>query len=163
MRGLEFCFILVCGKIVEFANRIPCNKLHGASPNGWSGSKMKEHPLGCVRHPDGALKGTIFAYDGEIFGLCRMWIIYFVNCEILLPYGRNVKWNSPPHICEANILERSYFTWRSQISLAEGEFRWKKRASPSTCSLFSGGATRIRTGGRGVADLCLTTWPWRRI
>ena len=30
------------------------------------------------------------------------------------------------HICEANISQRSYFTWRSHISLAEGEFRWKK-------------------------------------
>ena len=27
------------------------------------------------------------------------------------------------HICEANISQRSYFTWRSHISLAEGEFR----------------------------------------
>ena len=30
-------------------------------------------------------------------------------------------------------------------------------------SIFFGGATQIRTGGRGVADLCLTTWPWRHI
>ena len=30
-------------------------------------------------------------------------------------------------------------------------------------SLFIfGGATRNRTGDRGVADLCLTAWPWRR-
>ena len=26
-----------------------------------------------------------------------------------------------------------------------------------------GGATRNRTGDRGVADLCLTAWPWRLI
>ena len=26
-----------------------------------------------------------------------------------------------------------------------------------------GGATQNRTGDRGVADLCLTAWPWRRI
>ena len=52
-------------------------------------------------------------------------IIHFVNCEILR-LRRNVKWNSPPHICEANISQRSYFTWRSHISLAEGEFHWKK-------------------------------------
>src|SRR5690606_29104070 len=25
-----------------------------------------------------------------------------------------------------------------------------------------GGASRIRTGGQGFADPCLTTWPWRR-
>ena len=24
------------------------------------------------------------------------------------------------------------------------------------------GATQIRTGGKGFADLCLTTWRWRR-
>ena len=30
------------------------------------------------------------------------------------------------HICEANISQRSNFTWWSQISLAAGEFRWKK-------------------------------------
>ena len=28
---------------------------------------------------------------------------------------------------------------------------------------FFGGATRNRTGDRGVADLCLTAWPWRHI
>ena len=28
---------------------------------------------------------------------------------------------------------------------------------------FFGGDTRIRTGGRGVADLCLTAWLCRRI
>ena len=25
-----------------------------------------------------------------------------------------------------------------------------------------GGATQTRTGGKGFADLCLTTWLWRR-
>ena len=29
------------------------------------------------------------------------------------------------NICEANISQRSYFTWRSHISLAEGEFHRK--------------------------------------
>ena len=28
---------------------------------------------------------------------------------------------------------------------------------------FHGGATQTRTGDIGVADLCLTTWPWRLI
>ena len=28
---------------------------------------------------------------------------------------------------------------------------------------FLRGANQIRTGDRGVADLCLTTWLWRRI
>ena len=28
---------------------------------------------------------------------------------------------------------------------------------------FFGGATRIRTGDKGFADPCLTTWPWRHI
>ena len=54
----------------------------------------------------------------------------------IAPFGRNVKWNSPPHICEANISQRSYFTWRSQISLAEGEFRWKKTNSQVSWSFF---------------------------
>ena len=30
------------------------------------------------------------------------------------------------------------------------------------CRFFRG-ANQIRTGDRGVADLCLTTWPWRLI
>ena len=38
----------------------------------------------------------------------------------------------------------------------------KKESKSLTCSLFSGGATRNRTGDRGVADLCLTAWLWRR-
>ena len=29
--------------------------------------------------------------------------------------------------------------------------------------LIFGGTTQIRTGGKGVADLCLTTWLWCRI
>ena len=28
---------------------------------------------------------------------------------------------------------------------------------------FKKGANQSRTGDRGVADLCLTTWPWRHI
>ena len=39
----------------------------------------------------------------------------------------------------------------------------KKRQDTFGCPVFFGGATQIRTGGRGVADLCLTTWPWRHI
>ena len=39
----------------------------------------------------------------------------------------------------------------------------KKDRHPFGCLSFFGGATQIRTGGRGVADLCLTTWPWRHI
>ena len=41
--------------------------------------------------------------------------------------------------------------------------RTKKDRHPFGCLSFFGGATQIRTGGRGVADLCLTTWPWRHI
>ena len=48
----------------------------------------------------------------------------------------DVKWNSPLHICEANISQRRYFTWRSHISLAKGEFRWKKHLPKQV--LFSG-------------------------
>ena len=39
----------------------------------------------------------------------------------------------------------------------------KKDRHPVGCLSFFGGATQIRTGDRGVADLCLTTWPWRRM
>ena len=34
---------------------------------------------------------------------------------------------------------------------------------PDWGASFFGGATRIRTGDKGFADPCLTTWPWRRI
>ena len=65
----------------------------------------------------------------EIFGVAECEIMCLRTLWNIAPVGRNVKWNSPPHICEANISQRSYFTWRSQISLAEGEFRWKKTNS----------------------------------
>ena len=39
----------------------------------------------------------------------------------------------------------------------------KKKRAPLRCSFLFGGATRNRTGDRGVADLCLTAWPWRHI
>ena len=38
----------------------------------------------------------------------------------------------------------------------------KKKELTIKISSFIGGATRNRTGDRGVADLCLTAWPWRR-
>ena len=48
----------------------------------------------------------------------------------------DVKWNSPLYICEANISQRSYFTWRNHISLAEGEFRWKKKSKSFRLAFF---------------------------
>ena len=39
----------------------------------------------------------------------------------------------------------------------------QKRWVPVWVPIFFGGATRNRTGDRGVADLCLTAWPWRHI
>ena len=38
-----------------------------------------------------------------------------------------------------------------------------KKILKAELSGFFGGATRNRTGDRGVADLCLTAWPWRLI
>ena len=41
---------------------------------------------------------------------------------------------------------------------------WKQGGAPERAPRWpdaSGGATRIRTGDRGFADLCLTTWRWR--
>ena len=37
------------------------------------------------------------------------------------------------------------------------------KKTASLCWRFFGGATQIRTGGEGVAVLCLTTWLWRRL
>ena len=52
----------------------------------------------------------------------------------------DVKWNSPPHICEANISQRSYFTWRSQISLAARRISLKKDQLTSELVFFLAGA-----------------------
>ena len=68
-----------------------------------------------------------------------LWKLWNVATVATQRFCRNVKWNSPPHICEANISQRSYFTWRGHISLAEGEFRWKKHCK---AVLFSGGPSR---------------------
>ena len=38
----------------------------------------------------------------------------------------HVKWNSPPYARSAFHMAKPYFTLRRSISLAEGEFRWKK-------------------------------------
>ena len=38
----------------------------------------------------------------------------------------------------------------------------KIKRTPFSVLFIFGGATRNRTGDRGVADLCLTAWPWRR-
>ncbi len=39
----------------------------------------------------------------------------------------------------------------------------KKKTRNTSSSFRFGGATQIRTGGKGFAVLCLTTWPWRLI
>ena len=59
----------------------------------------------------------------------------FVFCEIKYAFN----------ICEANISQQSYFTWRSQISHAAGVFRWKKTIPKN--SLFSGRSGEIWTRG----------------
>ena len=46
---------------------------------------------------------------------------------------------------------------------SEGDASNEQKKQPCWVASFVGGATRIRTGGRGVADLCLTAWLWRRI
>ncbi|MBQ2746719.1 MAG: hypothetical protein IJF35_03305 [Clostridia bacterium] len=50
---------------------------------------------------------------------CEM--MTYGHCEIFCCAESEMKF--APNICEANISQRSYFTWRSQISLAAGEFR----------------------------------------
>ena len=62
--------------------------------------------------------------SSEIFGAAECEIIHSVKCEISHFVRCEMKF--APHICEANISPRSDFTWRSHISLAGGEFRWKK-------------------------------------
>ena len=44
------------------------------------------------------------------------------------------------------LIFRKYSIWAIKKLLISQEFQ---------------GANQIRTGDRGVADLCLTTWPWR--
>ena len=51
---------------------------------------------------------------------------------------------------------------RTKARFDEGECRQNERA-PYWVLFHFGGATRNRTGDRGVADLCLTAWPWRHI
>ena len=78
--------------------------------------------------------------------------------------AQKVKWNKSLTRRSAFHIAKQYFTREAYFTNPVRDlFRWKKRASLSTCSLFSGGATQNRTGDRGVADLCLTAWPWRRI
>ena len=81
----------------------------------------------------------VFDLSWNILPYGKMWNNFLAEIVKYLPPPTalvDVKWNSPPHICEANISQRSYFTWRSQISLAEGEFHWKKPSRNSTW-LFS--------------------------
>ena len=60
-----------------------------------------------------------------------------LHCEDSIPQMRaDVKSFSKKsfefsHICEVNISQPGYFTWRSQISLVEGEFRKKALAAAS--------------------------------
>ena len=77
----------------------------------------------------------------------------------IAPFGRNVKWNSPLHICEANISQRSYFTWalpyftrRRRISLKKAHI-----VLVDKCVLFSGGGWWIRT--TEVSDNRFTVCP----
>jgi hypothetical protein len=40
---------------------------------------------------------------------------------------------------------------------------WKAEVLPLNYTRIVGGGTRIRTGGKGFADLCLTTWLCRHL
>ena len=73
----------------------------------------------------------MFSVKYSAFAECE--IIFFENCEILL-LRRNVKWNSPPNICEANIShakhisQQRYFTRRRRISLKKARKSFDLRA-----------------------------------
>ena len=85
-------------------------------------------------HPDGDLKGTIFAHK--------------IARERQSLFGQK---------CELVFVRK-----RTKAESDEG-VEHKKDRTPIGVLSFFGGATQIRTGDRGVADLCLTTWPWRHI
>ena len=72
----------------------------------------------------------------------------------------DVKWNSPFTFAKQIFHSEAISLGRCQISLAEGEFRWKKRASLTTCSFFLEAPPGFEPGRKGFADLCLTTWLW---
>ena len=89
-------------------------------------------------------QGVSFVYHPRLVAISFLSEIFGVaECEIMC---YRTLWNIAPsshcemkfalHICEANISQRSYFTWRSHISLAKGEFRWKKHLPKQV--LFSG-------------------------
>ena len=42
-------------------------------------------------------------------------------------------------------------------------FQHNEKPAAKSDGPFNGGATRIRTGDKGFADLCLTTWRWHQI
>ena len=96
-------------------------------------TKQKEHPLGC--HPQGSL--------------CELNSSRSSRASTERPFVEFANW----------IL--LHFVRRTASSARVA--RTKKDRHPIGCLSFFGGATQIRTGGRGVADLCLTTWPWRHI
>ena len=98
------------------------------------GPRMQEKFLKIICWDYYSIKAFVFQVKYSANAECE--IMCWRTLWNIAPVGRNVKWNLPPHICEANISLRSYFTWQSQISLAKGEFRWKKTKSNSTWSFF---------------------------
>ena len=75
-----------------------------------------------------------------------------------------VKWN------EINPHRRSDFTSRRRISrpqgisqIPKGIYFVEKKSIAKQCSFFLEAPPRFELGHRGFADLCLTTWLWRRI
>ena len=99
-------------------------------------AKKDRHPFGC--HPEGA-------------------------CELRL-----LALNSPRSSRASTKRPFVEFANRIPCDKLHGRVRWcggatKKKGTPLGVPFFFGGATRNRTGDRGVADLCLTAWPWRLI
>ena len=100
-------------------------------------------------------------------------IIFFENCEIShAAYG-----SARCEMKFAHIRVSEYFTFAEQIfhseaiSLGETKFHSpkanfveKRKSKSLTCSFFFLEAPpRFELGHKGFADLCLTTWLWRRI
>ena len=65
-----------------------------------------------------------------------------------------------PHISPALVVSTGWCL-RSELNQRHGDFQ--SPALPTELQRHIGGATQIRTGGEGVADLCLTAWLWRHV
>ena len=101
----------------------------------------------------------------------RTWrIFWIILCLLyLLRYRKasrevipvSISWSIIMIICPSKMLDiqNIFDRWMTVISNNQIALLWDNKKT-SNRSRFFRGATRIWTGDRGVADLCLTTWLW---